>query len=379
MKIVIAPDSFKGSLTSIEASEIINQAIMDIDPSIETVQIPMADGGEGTVDAVLWNRGGEKISCRVHDPLGRIIEAEYGWIEKEKTAIIETAAASGLPLVKTSDLDPEEASSYGTGELIKDALEKGAETIILGLGGSATIDAGTGLFQALGVKFIGADRKEITRTGGGLQRISAMDPSGLDPRLAAVELLVACDVTNPLLGKDGAIAVFGPQKGVEEHRLAYFEQGMRHFSELAERKTGRSVADRPGSGAAGGIGFLLRTLLDVEFRSGLDLLVDISGLENHLDATDLVLTAEGQIDGQSFLGKVPVGIARLAKKRGIPVIAFAGSIGAGTEKLEQAGIRAVMPIAEGPMSLSDAMMNSEMLLYNATTRLMKILEIGKSI
>ena len=379
MKIVIAPDSFKGSLTSIEASRIINQAILDSDSTVETVQIPMADGGEGTVDAVLWNRDGEKISCRVHDPLGRFIDATYGWIENEKTAIIETAAASGLPLLDLAELDPHRASSYGTGELITDALAKGAEKIILGLGGSATVDAGTGLFQALGVKFLDVDHNEIVWTGGLLERISAMDPSGLDPRLEAVELIIASDVTNPLLGKDGAIAVFGPQKGVADEQLAFFEQGMRHFSELAARETGREMANEPGSGAAGGIGFLLLILLDVEFRSGLELMVELSGLEKHLDATDLILTGEGQIDGQSFFGKVPVGIGRLAKKRGVPVIAFAGSVGAGTEKLEQAGIEAVMPIAEGPINLSDAMRNGGDLLYNVTTRLMKILEIGRSI
>lgn len=379
MKIVIAPDSFKGSLTSVEASRIINQAILDSDSTIETVQIPMADGGEGTVDAVLWSRRGEKRSCRVHDPLGRSIDAAYGWLENEKTAIIETAAASGLPLLNLAELDPQKASSYGTGELIKDALAKGAEKIILGLGGSATVDAGTGLFQALGVKFLDADHKEIPWTGGLLQQISAMDLSGLDSRLEAVELIIASDVTNPLLGKDGAIAVFGPQKGVGEDQLAFFEQGMRHFSELAARETGRAMTNEPGSGAAGGIGFLLRTLLKVEVRSGLELMVELSELEKHLDATDLILTAEGQIDGQSFFGKVPVGIGRLAKRRGIPVIAFAGSLGPGIEKLEQAGIGAVMPIAEGPLSLSDAMRTGGELLYNATTRLMKILEIGRSI
>ncbi|TAA72719.1 glycerate kinase [Planococcus salinarum] len=379
MKILIAPDSFKGSLTSVEASRVINQAILDMDPTIETVQIPMADGGEGTVAAVLWNQDGKQVSCRVHDPLGREIEAMYGWMEHEKTAIIEMAAASGLPLLDPAELDPQKASSYGTGELIKDALDKGAETIILGLGGSATVDAGSGLFQALGVRFLGADLNEISWIGGLLDRISAMDLSGLDRRLTAVRFIVAGDVTNPLLGKEGAIAVFGPQKGVGKDKLAFFEQGMRHFSELAAQETGRAMADAPGSGAAGGAGFLLRTILEVDFRSGLELMVELAGLEEQLEATDLILTAEGRIDGQTFFGKVPVGIGRIAKKQGVPVIAFAGSLGPGTEKLEEAGIGAVMPIAEGPLSLSDAMKNSGDLLYNATTRLMKILEIGRGI
>lgn len=379
MKIVIAPDSFKGSLSSVAAAKIIHQAIVDKDAAIETIQMPMADGGEGTVDAVLWIRGGEKISCRAEDPLGRPIEAVYGWLEQEKTAIIETAAASGLPLLQASELNPQQASSYGTGQLIKNALDKGAERIILGLGGSATIDAGTGLFQALGVKFLDEDRNEIRRVGGLLHQIAAMDDAGLDTRLAAVKFIVASDVTNQLLGNEGAIYVFGPQKGLRLEELASFEQGMSHFAELAARETGKAMAKQLGSGAAGGIGFLMHTLLTAEFRSGLELIAELSGLNQQLEGADLVLTAEGRIDGQSLFGKVPVGIGRLAKKRGVPVIAFAGSVGAGHEKLEEEGIAAVIPIADGPSTLQEAMQNSETLLYNATSRMMKILEIGKSI
>lgn len=379
MKIVIAPDSFKGSLSSVAAARIINQAIVDREPTIETIQIPMADGGEGTVDAILWNRGGEKVSIRVQDPLGRSIDAAYGWLDHEKMAIIETAAASGLPLLQPSELNPQLASSYGTGELIKDALDRGAETIILGLGGSATVDAGTGLFQALGVKFLDDGHNEIGRIGGMLHQIASMDYAGLEARLATVKFIVASDVTNPLLGNEGAISVFGPQKGVQLDQLAMFEMGMNHFSELAARVTGKAMADQPGSGAAGGIGFLLHTLLDVEFRSGLDLIAELSGLNEQLEGADLVVTGEGRIDGQSLFGKVPVGIGRLAKKKGVPVIAFAGSIGLGIEKLEQEGVGAVVPIVEGPATLPEAMQNSETLLYNATLRMMKILEIGKSI
>lgn len=379
MKIIIAPDSFKGSLTSREAAGIINQAVLAVDPSIETVQIPMADGGEGTVEAILWNRKGEMVTCRVHDPLGRLIEASYGWVAAEKTAIVETAAASGLPLLTSAEIDPEKASSCGTGELIKDALARGAETIILGLGGSATVDAGTGLFQALGVKFFAEDMSEIEWTGGRLERIAAMDITGLDPRLKMADIIIASDVTNPLLGKEGAIAVFGPQKGVGKDRLEYFEQRMRHFSELAASESGRRMADEPGSGAAGGIGFLLMTLLDVKFQSGLDLIAEMSGLEKHLEGADLVLTGEGRIDGQSFFGKVPVGIGRIAQERGVPVIAFTGAIGAGTEKLEQEGVAAVIPIVDGPLSLAEAMMDSENLLSAAATRLMKILRVGESL
>ncbi|MFD1030582.1 glycerate kinase [Metaplanococcus flavidus] len=376
MKIVIAPDSFKGSLTSVEASKIIDKALKDFDPHIETVQIPMADGGEGTVDAVLWNRGGDMVSCRVCDPFGRIIVAQYGWLEEKKTAIIETAAASGLPLLDKAELDPERASSFGTGELIKEALDKGAEKIILGLGGSATIDGGTGLFQALGVKFFDENLNELSWLGGRLDRISAMDPTGLDPRLPSVKITIASDVTNPLLGSDGAVTVFGPQKGLSASQLEIFEKGMRSFAELVARQTGKSMVNEPGSGAAGGIGFLMRTLLVVEFRSGLEMIAEMAGLAKQLEDADLVLTGEGRIDGQSLFGKVPVGIGRLAKGAGVPVIAFAGSIGPGTEHLEYEGVNVVMPMSEGPTSLSEAMLHSEKLLYNASMRLMKIVRIG---
>ncbi|WP_422123274.1 glycerate kinase [Planococcus sp. X10-3] len=378
MKIVIAPDSFKGSLTSVEASRIINEAIWNFDPSINTVQIPMADGGEGTVDAVLWNRGGERISCLALDPLGRKMTAQYGWLDEDRTAIIETAAASGLPLLSDAELDPERASSFGTGQLIKDALDRGAEKIILGLGGSATIDAGTGLFQALGVKFVDDKQEELLWIGGQLDRIAAIDVSGLDQRLEAVQITIASDVSNPLLGNDGAVAVFGPQKGLAANQIENFERGMRSFADITTRQTGTAFAGEPGSGAAGGIGYLLRTLLNVEFRSGLEMISEAAGLAKQLEDADLVLTGEGKIDGQSLFGKVPVGIGRLAKETAVPVIAFAGSIGPGTEQLEHEGVAAIMPISDSPMSLSDAMLNSEKLLYNATTRLMKIIQIGKN-
>lgn len=379
MKILISPDSFKGSMTSMQAASAIERGVLDIAPEAETALYPMADGGEGTVEAILWGRDGEKIICRVQDPIGRDIDAVYGWIEREKTAIIETAAASGLPLLKPGELDPETASSYGTGQLIKDAISRGAKTILLGLGGSATIDAGTGLFQALGLKFFDHDKKEISHIGGRLDRISSIDTSGLIPALSSIKFIVASDVTNPLLGKEGAIAVFGPQKGVKKQQLASFEEGLRQFSVIAAQTAGRDMSTEAGSGAAGGIGFLLQTFLEVEFRNGLDLIVEMVQLEKQLAWADLLLTGEGRIDGQSLFGKVPVGIGRLAKKRGIPVIAFAGSIGPGLETLELEGVQAVVPVADGPMSLEEALQNGETLLYESAKRLMKIMLIANTI
>lgn len=379
MKIIIAPDSFKGSMTSMQAALAIQRGILEINAQAETHLLPMADGGEGTVDAILWGSGGERISCRVQDPLGREIDAAYGWIEKDKTAVIETAAASGLPLLKRGELDPENASSFGTGQLIKDALERGAETIILGLGGSATIDAGTGLFRALGVKFIDDENRELGNIGGSLEKIAGMDLSELADRLAAVKFIVASDVANPLLGAEGAISVFGPQKGVEEHQISHFEKGMQQFSTIAMRAAGNDKRKEPGSGAAGGIGFLLKTLLDVDFQSGLELIVGKVRFEQQLAGADIVLTGEGRIDGQSLFGKVPVGIGRLALKYKVPVIAFAGAIGSGAENLREEGILEVMPITGGPTGLEEAMNEGENLLYEASKRLMNLLEIGNSI
>ncbi len=376
MKIMIAPDSFKGSVSSTQAAQAIDRGIREVDPAIETFLLPMADGGEGTVDAILWNRGGKKISCFAEDPIGRKIEACYGWIAEEKMAIIETAAASGLPLLRKDELDPYKASSFGTGQLIVDALERGAETIVLGLGGSATVDAGVGLFQALGLKFFDAQQQELFRIGGKLSRVASLDASALHPRLSSLKLIVASDVTNPLLGKDGATAVFGPQKGVSVNQLAEVERGMEQFSRLVAEATGEDHIQKPGSGAAGGIGFMLYSFLHAEVRNGLEMIAEISQLEKRLLECDLVLTGEGKIDGQSLYGKVPVGIGRAALKNNIPVIAFAGAVGEGIECLEEEGVTAVMVISDRPMAVEEAMMRGEELLFEAAKRLMKLLTIG---
>ncbi|SDM79324.1 glycerate kinase [Sediminibacillus halophilus] len=377
MKYVVAPDSFKGSITSMEAAKAISRAIQEADQQAEVVELPMADGGEGTVDAVLLSRGGVKVTCRVEDPLGRVITASYGWIEEEKTAVIETAAASGLPLLKAEELNPYEASSYGTGQLLRDAMEKGAETIILGLGGSATVDAGVGLFQALGLKVYGETGQEISRVGGRLDRISKVDAAMLEPRLKHANIIVASDVTNPLLGKDGAVAVFGPQKGLAQDQLERFEAGMASFARVTAKAVQRDMSGEPGSGAAGGIGFLLQSLLTVEFRSGMELMVKLSRLEEHLDGADIVFTGEGKVDGQSLFGKVPVGVARAARKKGVPAVAFAGMIGDGLDRLQAEGLTVVIPIVDQPMALKEAMIEGERLLYKAATRVMQLILLEK--
>lgn len=379
MKIVIAPDSFKGSIESKEAAHIISQAIQDFDASIEVVEIPMADGGEGTVQAMLHILGGEEIICEAEDPLGRKINAGYGWLPIEKTAIIETASASGLPLLTKEELDPEMASSFGTGQLFKDALDRGAEKIIIGLGGSATVDGGVGLFQALGLRVVDAEGTTIERVGGKLDLIHNIDISCLDARLQQVKVTVASDVTSPLLGPDGAVYVFGPQKGVKASELKLFEAGMASFAEVMKGATIKDCSQKPGSGAAGGIGFILQSLVDVEFKSGLDLVLEMSDFHKHLTDTDLVITGEGKIDGQSLLGKVPVGLSRIAKEKGIPVVAIAGGIGENTDMLKQEGIAAILSIVDGPMTIEEAMLSGKSLLYKATKRMMQLIRIGENL
>ncbi|WP_110943236.1 glycerate kinase [Virgibacillus senegalensis] len=373
MKYIIAPDSFKGSITSTEAANAIGRAIEEMDEHAEIIKLPMADGGEGTVDAVLLSRGGTEITCQVEDPLGRNISASYGWIKEDRTAVIETAAASGLPLLKEKELDPYLASSYGTGQLIRDALDKGAKTIILGLGGSATVDGGVGLFQALGLRVYDENGDKIERAGGRLHRIAKVDTSLLEPRLNQVHIIVASDVTNPLLGKNGAVAIFGPQKGVAPEQVDSFEAGMASFAAVTAKTVQRNMVDEPGSGAAGGIGFLLHSLLTVEFRSGLDLMVELSRLEDHLNGAGIVFTGEGKVDGQSLFGKVPVGVARAARRNNVPAVAFAGMIGDGLERLQEEGLSAVVPIIDQPMTLQEAMIKGETLLYKAAKRTIQLI------
>jgi glycerate kinase len=323
--------------------------------------------------------GGEEITCQVEDPLGRKITAGYGWLPQEKTAIIETASASGLPLLLKVELNPAAASSYGTGQLMKDALDQGAEKIIIGLGGSATVDGGVGLFQALGLKAVDADGTELERVGGRLDLIHTLDISSLNPRLKHVKVVVASDVTSPLLGETGAVYMFGPQKGIKPSELVRFEANMSYFAEVMKRSTGKDYSLMPGSGAAGGIGFTLQSLVDVEFQSGLDLMVEMSGFREHLADAQLVIRGEGRIDGQSILGKVPVGLARIAKEKGIPVVAIAGGIGEDTDKLKLEGIEAVLSIVDGPMPVEAAMLNGKALLYEAAKRMLHLIEIGKKL
>ncbi|MFC0524721.1 glycerate kinase [Pontibacillus salicampi] len=373
MKIIVAPDSFKGSISSTEAAAAIHRGLLAGSSNLDITSIPMADGGEGTVEALTMILEGRLIKKEVTDPLGRRVNASYGWVESSKTAIVETAAASGLPLLTKEELHPLSATTYGTGELLEDALDRGAETIILGLGGSATVDAGTGCFQALGATFHNAKGERLDMNGRELGNVASINTNQLHNRVQNVHWIIASDVTNPLLGEEGAVSVFGPQKGVQQEQQEAFESNMTHYADVLEAHLGQKLRDKEGSGAAGGFGFTLYGLLPHStVQSGFQLIAQWSHLHERIKGADLVLTGEGKLDEQSLYGKVPVGIARIAKTYNVPCVAFAGTIEGDVSGSKQEGLLTVLPIVDAPMSLEEAMERGDMLLQRAATRFMEI-------
>ncbi|WP_261793361.1 glycerate kinase, partial [Pseudomonas aeruginosa] len=325
MKIVIAPDSFKESLSAPDVAEAIARGWRRVFPQAEVLLRPLADGGEGTVDAVLAATAGERRECRVEGPRGEPTLAHWGWLD-DATAVIEMASASGLHLVPRDRRDATRSSSRGTGELIRAALDAGARKIILGLGGSATNDAGAGLLGALGVRFLAADGEELAPGGAALAGLHSLDLGGLDPRLVDVAVEVAADVDNPLCGPRGASAVFGPQKGASAEQVAQLDAALAHFAKVVAATLGEDFSRVPGVGAAGGLGFAARAFLRARFRPGIELVAELAGLADALVGADLVLTGEGRLDAQSLHGKTPVGVARIARQAGVPVVALAGSL-----------------------------------------------------
>lgn len=340
MKIVIAPDSFKGTLSSVEVCGIIQNAINDFDSSIETVCVPIADGGEGTTDAFLHAAGGGKVYTTVKDPLLRDIHAFYGILNDGKTAVIEMAAASGLMYVE-NDLRPLEASTYGTGQLILDAIQKGCTKIILGLGGSATTDGGAGAAAALGAKLLTKQGTPVPPGGGGLSQLYDIDLSEAIEKLAGTEIIIACDVDNCLCGKNGSAYVFAPQKGADENQVKILDDNLSHYAGLLEKKLGRDIAGIKGTGAAGGLAASLLAVADIKIMPGIDVVLETVGFNEIIKDADIIITGEGRIDGQSVHGKVPVGIARAAEPHCIPVIAIGGSLGENYQQVFDEGISCV--------------------------------------
>jgi len=372
MKIIIAPDSFKGSLSAFEVAKSIQRGIIKIDETIETVVVPMADGGEGTVQSLIDASGGEIIELTVHDPLFREIKSFYGIMGDGITAVIEMAAASGLPLLTTDERNPLKTTTYGTGELIKDALNRGCQKFIIGLGGSATNDGGCGMAQALGVKFFDKNGNEVGLGGGELSKIDKIDISGIDTRIKNAEFLAACDVDNPLCGDKGASAVYGPQKGASADDVILLDKGLEHFAQLVKQQLNLDIKDVAGAGAAGGLGAGALIFLQAQLQRGIEIVTQTTNLAGKMAGADLVITGEGKIDSQTAFGKTPFGVAQLAKQRNIPVVAIAGSLGDGYQTLYDKGFDEIYSIMDKSMSLQEAMNNAEELLESATENIMRL-------
>lgn len=359
MKVVIAPDSFKESLTAKQVSEAIKAGLARVWHDAEFVTVPVADGGEGTVQSLIDATQGEQVFTTVFDPLNKEVQAFYGILGDGETAVIEMAEASGLHLVPAEDRDPKLTSSFGTGQLIKHALDRGMQRLIIGLGGSATNDGGVGMLTALGVKFIDESGNAIATNGGGLINLASIDTSGLDVRLAQCEILVACDVDNPLCGEKGASATFGPQKGATTTDISVLDNALRKFGELTEQVTGKHVLTREGAGAAGGMGAALLGYTPARLQPGIEIVLETVKLADHVADADIVFTGEGRIDHQTAHGKTPMGVAKVAKQFNLPVIALAGCVGDNYQAVYQCGIDAVFPCVPRAMSLADAMTEAE--------------------
>ncbi|WP_223471886.1 MULTISPECIES: glycerate kinase [unclassified Pseudomonas] len=362
MKIVIAPDSFKDSLSAQGVADAIAQGLAEVWPDAQLIKCPMADGGEGTVESVLAACNGEWRHTRVRGPLGVAVEARWGWLAESRTAIIEMAEASGLQLVPPGQRDACSSSTYGTGELIRAALDEGAGRVILAIGGSATNDAGAGAMQALGVVLLDDQGRPLPPGGLALANLARIDLSDLDPRLARVSFEIAADVDNPLCGPHGASVVFGPQKGASASQVQALDRALGHFAEHCARALKKDVHDEPGSGAAGGLGFAAKAFLGAQFRTGVDVVAQLTGLAEAVNGADLVITGEGRFDAQTLRGKTPFGVARIARQHGVPVVVIAGTLGEGYQALYEHGIDAAFALASGPMTLQQACTDAPRLL-----------------
>jgi len=354
VKIVIAPDSFKDSLSAEAVADAIALGLQDVLPDAELVRCPMADGGEGTVEAILAIVAGERRSALVRGPLGTPVTARWGWLPEARTAIIEMAEASGLQLLSLEQRDACRSHTFGTGQLMLEALEAGARKIILTIGGSATNDGGSGMLRALGARFLTAAGGELQDGGLSLSALSRIDLSQLDPRLKGLEVEVAADVDNPLCGLHGASHIFGPQKGATPEQVEWLDSALAHYADCAAEALGQDLRDFPGTGAAGGMGFAAKAFLGAKFRPGVEVVAELVGLAERLEGADLVITGEGRCDAQTLRGKTPIGVARFARQQGVPVVILAGTLGEGYEALYEHGIAAAFTVVPGPMTLAQA-------------------------
>ena len=378
MKIVIAPDSFKGSNSSMAVATRIETGIRRVFPEVEIVKIPIADGGEGTVEALVAGAGGRIYTADVKGPMGEDCKAEYA-ILTNGTAALEMAASSGLPMVAQGKRNPLVATTYGVGQMIIAAIERGATDIVIGLGGSATNDGGIGMAQALGVSFKDANGNELGFGGGPIAKLSSIDVSGLDERIKNVKITIASDVNNPLCGPKGASAIFGPQKGADPEMVKLLDKNLAHYAEIVKQQLDIDQINTPGAGAAGGLGFGLLVFCGARLNSGIETMLDAVRFEEKLENCDIIVTGEGKIDGQSAFGKVPVGVAGRARRLGIPVLAIVGDIGDGAEAVYDFGIDSIMSTVNRAMPLSEAIARGGELLEEGAERAMRMIKIGMKV
>lgn len=373
MKVLIAMDSFKGNLSSLGVAAIVEKGIKRVYEDAAVDKVAIADGGEGTLESINNTLNGDLVEVMVKGPMGSDVKAKYAIVDGS-TAIIEMAEASGLVLVNEKERNPMLASTFGTGQLIIDALNKGCKKLIIAIGGSATNDGGAGMAKALGARFLDSSGNEIPEGVEALQTLHEVDMRAFDKRIANTEFLVACDVTNPLTGESGASKVFGPQKGATDEMIAKLDKSLEYFSEIVKKQFNKDMARVPGAGAAGGLGYGLMAFCGAKLKRGIDLVLDTVKLENRILDVDVVITGEGRLDGQTVFGKVPVGVAGIAKKHGKPVYAIAGFIGEGGQKVYDHGIDAVMSSMVGPLDLDKAIRRSPQLIEEAAERLFRIIK-----
>ncbi len=376
MKVVIAPQTFKGSISALDVAKAMSEGVKRVVPDAETVLVPVADGGDGTLETLVEGSGGEIREVEVTGPLGERRRALWGAMGDGSTAVIEMARTSGLALVPTDRRNPLITTTFGLGEAIRHALDSGFRRFIVGIGGSATNDAGAGMAQALGVRLLDGGGSDLPFGGAALANLDSIDISGLDERAAESQFMVACDVNNPLTGPTGASAIYGPQKGATPDMVKQLDAALRHFAQVVKRDIGAEINDVPGAGAAGGLGGGFIAFLKGKLRPGVDIILDAVGLNERLKGADLVITGEGAVDHSTIYNKAPVGVAARAKAQGIPVIAIAGSLGAGFHDVHHHGIDATTSILCAPMSLDDASRRAAELVADAVEEALRFMKVG---
>lgn len=377
MNIVIAPDSFKDCLEAEDVAKYLAKGILRVDSTVSIKNIPMADGGEGFVQTMVAASGGEIVQLQANDALKRSIKAFYGILDDKKTAIIEMAAASGIEHLKKEERNPLTTSTYGTGELILDALQKGCKKIIIGIGGSATNDGGTGMAKALGYRFLNIKNEEIKEGGGYLNELVKIDTSNKTKLLEGVEILVACDVSNPLTGDNGASAIYGPQKGATPEMIAFLDSNLKILSDTIKKDLQKDILNLAGGGAAGGLGAGLSAFAGGKLKTGFDIVKEQTNLEYHIKNADVVFTGEGKIDGQTNQGKTPWGVAQIAQKHNKPIFAVAGVLGEGYRELYNEGFSSIFALPTGPASLETCLTNAPELLMDAGERIFRTLKFSR--